>query len=1144
MLALAPAAARRHPRPRAHPPRDRGPRRDPRRGGPRRGARVGGRPRARRAARTGRALEHGPGRRRAPRGGPGDPHRVARGRPARGRARSRRSDGAATQSAVVRDVDRSCRRPPRSSARSPGARRLRACPTSSSASIPSRCRRSTRRPTRRRSRIAKRRRRARRASRPAPATRQVNGTGVVVARGYLVTNAHVVAGASTVRATLGVGGRRRGARPVRSQTSTSPSSTRPTSPRPALRFATTDPERGRRGRGPRLRRRRAARRAAGRGRRRVPGDRPRHLRRATWSPREIVELRAAIEPGDSGGPLVLEDGTVGGLVFAESRADPEVGYALSPTAVATRIGPAIEPDGHGRRRGVPRLSAGADRRPRCTRGRYDLPMDVTADQAAGDAAATLDASRRTTGTPTSRRTREFATAHRRSRGSTTVLADPTPEGAAATRARLRGVLARAGRIDAATRSTPTAGSRWRPCASRLGSDIAQLDTGLLDDWNVNPLEGMPASFLLIPDYQRLETADGRRAGCSPAGGRWRRARTGTSTASAREPRRRPRRVRRAGRADRQDPRGALLGDPDDDWPLLAPLDDLDDARRRGLDDRRPRALRRPSCARSSTARSGRPSSGSTTPSSTRSCRTPARRSEPGIGHVAGGARRLPAAHPRPHVARPRRRRRSTRSASTRSPGSTPRSPTSPGRTLGTREPRGRAGPPPRRTRRSYFDDRATRSSTRRRLEPRPRERGDPRTGSAGCPRPRARSCAWARTRRSTRRSRTTASRRSTARGPASTSSTPRTRRPGRATRPRPSPTTRPSPATTCRSRSARSSPHLPEFRRHLGPTAFFEGWGLYTERLSDEMGLYAGDLDRIGVLSFDAWRAVAARRRHRDARARLDARPGDPVHARPHGPRAEQHRERGRPVHREAGPGPRLQDRASSSCSGCATRRRRPSAAGSTSAASTTPCWATAPSPCRRSAASSRRGPARCSTRPDAGATPGPRRHRTAAPLALAARSLASVLRNRDIRSLEACWTLGIAADWALLVVALLVAYDAGGAVLVGLVSLIRMIPATVVNLLVDTGPLAAARSACSSASTSSGPAGAVARRGGQPRRRHAPRVRGGRARLGGRGAGAADRPDAPAGGRREPVRARQREHRGRARREPRHVRRARSPRA
>jgi uncharacterized protein (DUF885 family) len=49
---------------------------------------------------------------------------------------------------------------------------------------------------------------------------------------------------------------------------------------------------------------------------------------------------------------------------------------------------------------------------------------------------------------------------------------------------------------------------------------------------------------------------------------------------------------------------------------------------------------------------------------------------------------------------------------------------------------------------------------------------------------------------------------------------------------------------------------LPAFRRNLGTTAFFEGWGLYTERLSDEMGLYASDLDRVGVLSFDAWRAA------------------------------------------------------------------------------------------------------------------------------------------------------------------------------------------------------------------------------------------------------------------------------------------------
>ena len=48
---------------------------------------------------------------------------------------------------------------------------------------------------------------------------------------------------------------------------------------------------------------------------------------------------------------------------------------------------------------------------------------------------------------------------------------------------------------------------------------------------------------------------------------------------------------------------------------------------------------------------------------------------------------------------------------------------------------------------------------------------------------------------------------------------------------------------------------LPAFRKHAETTAFVEGWGLYAERLSDEMGLYSGDLDRIGMLSYDAWRA-------------------------------------------------------------------------------------------------------------------------------------------------------------------------------------------------------------------------------------------------------------------------------------------------
>jgi uncharacterized protein (DUF885 family) len=48
---------------------------------------------------------------------------------------------------------------------------------------------------------------------------------------------------------------------------------------------------------------------------------------------------------------------------------------------------------------------------------------------------------------------------------------------------------------------------------------------------------------------------------------------------------------------------------------------------------------------------------------------------------------------------------------------------------------------------------------------------------------------------------------------------------------------------------------IPEFRKHIGVTAFVEGWALYTERLADEAGLYTSDVDRLGMLSFDAWRA-------------------------------------------------------------------------------------------------------------------------------------------------------------------------------------------------------------------------------------------------------------------------------------------------
>jgi uncharacterized protein (DUF885 family) len=49
---------------------------------------------------------------------------------------------------------------------------------------------------------------------------------------------------------------------------------------------------------------------------------------------------------------------------------------------------------------------------------------------------------------------------------------------------------------------------------------------------------------------------------------------------------------------------------------------------------------------------------------------------------------------------------------------------------------------------------------------------------------------------------------------------------------------------------------IPEFRRHEGSTAFIEGWALYAEKLSQEMGFYKDGFSEYGKLSFELWRAV------------------------------------------------------------------------------------------------------------------------------------------------------------------------------------------------------------------------------------------------------------------------------------------------
>lgn len=50
--------------------------------------------------------------------------------------------------------------------------------------------------------------------------------------------------------------------------------------------------------------------------------------------------------------------------------------------------------------------------------------------------------------------------------------------------------------------------------------------------------------------------------------------------------------------------------------------------------------------------------------------------------------------------------------------------------------------------------------------------------------------------------------------------------------------------------------NVPDFRRYGGHTAFIEGWGLYSEKLGEEIGMYKDPYSKFGQLTYEMWRAV------------------------------------------------------------------------------------------------------------------------------------------------------------------------------------------------------------------------------------------------------------------------------------------------
>ena len=147
------------------------------------------------------------------------------------------------------------------------------------------------------------------------------------------------------------------------------------------------------------------------------------------------------------------------------------------------------------------------------------------------------------------------------------LPDPTPEGQAAARARYAAVLAQADDLDA-DEHEPGDAITLASLREGLLADLTFIDTGMLA-WNVDPLDGIPVQLLQAGEYQPAATP----AQAAALLERWRAmpAYTDAHTATLRRSLADGLVACRAPIDRVVDILAELLGRPDEDWPLLAPL---------------------------------------------------------------------------------------------------------------------------------------------------------------------------------------------------------------------------------------------------------------------------------------------------------------------------------------------------------------------------------------------------------------------------------------------------------------------------------------------------------------------------------------------------------------------------------------------